>query len=168
MCPKNHLTHISLNHKSHMINKKMVILALFTFMLFFCSCNLCSLFGSYNLGNQFVLLDGDKMEDRMIVYNTTKEGCCHSGIPIIPSRLDTVTKYVHTALSNKEWIIARAITNEKQESYWIVNKNFSVDVSNCEKINCDSIIQSHVIGPLDFKSFKKKIRELNIELSFKE
>ncbi|MEO8960877.1 MAG: hypothetical protein ABI325_03285 [Ginsengibacter sp.] len=133
---------------------------------FFHSC--CSIWGAHDLGNKLILLEGDKTEDRAIVYCTTQKGCCRGGMYVIPSVGNQYHMYVETAKSNRNWVIAKTVQiKDKKENYWIINKNFDITNLNCDKINCDSIIQSHIIGPLNFIDFEKKVKGLNIDLSLK-
>ncbi|MBP6871377.1 MAG: hypothetical protein KBC43_05170 [Bacteroidales bacterium] len=72
------------------------------------SCNYCRLFGDNKLGGNFSLLEGDKIEDRMIIYCTGRSaGCCYTGIPVIPSRSDSLTHYVLDAVYDDKWILAK-------------------------------------------------------------
>jgi hypothetical protein len=122
------------------------------------------------------LLEGDKKEDRVIVYCTNnKSGICYGGNYVIPtyarhydSAGNNYAEYIETATSNKEWIIAKSFRiKEKQEYYWIINKDFDIKNLDCTKVNCDSIIQSYVTGPLSLTEFKSKMEAFNIELDFK-
>lgn len=130
------------------------------------------MWGDNDLGNNFSLLKGDRIEDRIIVYCTGRSArACVAGtfiVPIYSRHMDSTgryAEYVETAKSNDDFIIARTLhINDKKKNYWIISKNFSLD--NCDKINCDSIIQSNVIGPLDYSQFKTKQIELGINLQF--
>ena len=74
-------------------------------------------------------------------------------------------EFVDSAKSNDDFIIAKTLlVKDKTANYWIINKDFRID--NCDKINCDSLIQSHVIGPLDKEEFQKKTSELKLNLKF--
>jgi hypothetical protein len=136
------------------------------------SCN--ELWGDHPLGNNYSLSEGDKEEDRVIIYCPFKKlGICDSGIFVIPvyerhmDRNGTYAEYVLSAQSNEKWIIAKTLRRlENQENYWIIDKDFEVDHSDCSKTNCDSVIQAHVVGPLSPISFSKKIKMLKVELSF--
>ncbi len=137
------------------------------------SCN--EMWGDHSLGNNFNLLEGDRTEDRLIVYCTGKSaGACKGGIPVIPTYArhyddkGRYAEYVETAKSSGNWILAKSIQiKNKKENYWIISKNFDIENLNCDKINCDSIIQSHVTGPLSIIDFQKKIKELNMSISLK-
>jgi hypothetical protein len=75
--------------------------------------------------------------------------------------------YVETAKSNRNWIIANTIQiKDKKENYWIISKDFKINLDTCDKNYCDSIIQSHVTGPLNLNDFQYKAKGLNIDLSF--
>lgn len=128
--------------------------------------------GDNDLGNNFSLLEGDRIEDRIIVYCTGRSArVCRSGTYIVPTysrHLDSTghyAEYVETAKSNDNFIIARTLQiNNKKKNYWIINKDFSLE--NCGEMNCDSIIQSNVIGPLDYSQFKTMQIELGVILKF--
>jgi hypothetical protein len=130
------------------------------------------MWGDNDLGDNFSLLEGDRMEDRLIVYcDGRSAGACTTGTPIVPvysRHMDSAgryAEYVETAKSNDNFIIAKTLqVMDKRANYWIIDKNFSID--NCDKINCDSIIQSHVFGPLDKNEFQKKIAELKLIIKF--
>ena len=130
------------------------------------------MWGDNDLGDNFSLLEGDRTEDRVIVYcNGRSAGTCYIGTFIVPiySRHYASTghyaEYVDTAKSNDDFIIARTLhISDMKKNYWIISKNFSIE--NCDKMKCDSIIQSHVIGPLDYSQFKAKQGELDIDLQF--
>ena len=142
------------------------ILVLFTFLT--TSCN--ELY-NHSLGNHLSLWEGDTKEDRVIVYC---EGDCHGGIYVVPtyerqfdSSKQHYAEYVETATSNKKWVIAKTYRiKEKKENYWIISKEFDITNLNCVKENCDSILQSHVIGPLNLTEFKNKLQILDIDLNF--
>ena len=52
-------------------------------MVVFASCN--SLWGDHRLGKNISLLEGDRREDRVIVYCLHEEGNCNSGIYLLPT-----------------------------------------------------------------------------------
>jgi len=130
------------------------------------------MWGDNDLGNNFSLLEGDRIEDRIIVFcGGRSAGACMSGIPIVPvysRQFDSeghYAEYVESAKSNNDFIIARTLqVNDKRENYWIISKSFNLD--NCDKVKCDSLIQSHVFGPLEQNEFQKKISELKVNLKF--
>jgi hypothetical protein len=145
---------------------KAIMVSLLALIFSGTSCR--QMWGDHPLGNNLDLLEGDHIQDRVIVFCTGKSGgSCVSGIPVIPSYKDLATWYVQVAESNEKWVIAMAMNRNKSNSYWIINKNFKVDLSNYGKTDCDSILQSHVIGPLNFAEFQNKIQELKTELDFK-
>jgi hypothetical protein len=148
--------------------KKLIIVFFSILILIFIARSSCILFGSHNLGGKFFLLEGDKLTDKVVVYNTKSFGCCYTGIPVIPADVVNPSTYVDGAKYNRKWIIVRSINMDQAESYWIIDKNFKLNLDNCAEIDCDSIIQSHVKGPFDLVSFNDKLKELNINLKFKK
>lgn len=132
----------------------------------------CKEWYNHPLGNHLSLWEGDKKEDRIIVYC---EANCHGGIYVIPtyerhydSSRQHYAEYVETAASNKKWVVVKTFQiKEKRENYWIVSKDFDITNLDCSKANCDSILQSHVIGPLSLSEFKNKVGALDIDLDFK-
>ncbi|GEO11113.1 hypothetical protein [Segetibacter aerophilus] len=130
------------------------------------------LWGDNDLGDNFSLLEGDRTEDRIIVYCSGRSaGACMAGTPIVPvysRHMDSegqYAEYVETANSNDNFIIAKTVQlKDKRTNYWIITKGYGID--NCDKINCDSIIQSHVLGPLDQNQFQKEASKLKINLRF--
>src|SRR5215203_2650211 len=134
-----------------------------------CNCGR-QMWGDNDLGDNFSLMEGDRTEDKIIVYCSGRSaGVCMAGTFIVPSysrHMDTqghYAEYVETAKSNDDFIIVK--TNqikEKKANYWIIDKDLKI--ANCDKINCDSIIQSHVLGPLDERAFQIKRAELKINL----
>lgn len=126
------------------------------------------LWGAHDLGNKLTLLEGDKIEDRIIVYCTGySAGACIAGTPVIPSRRDSVKRYVKNAESNKHWVIVRSIRmQDGEDDYWIISKDFNIENLDCDKIKCDSIIQSYVKGPFKNDEFNKEKSRLEIDLAF--
>lgn len=140
------------------------------FILFFTSS--CSEWYNHSLGNNLSIWEGDKKEDRAIVYC---EGNCHGGIYVIPSydrHYDSngnYAEYVKEAISNNKWVIVKTVSiNEKKDNYWIISKDFNIENLDCAKENCDSIIQSSVLGPLNYKRFIEKNKELRTSLVFEK
>ena len=142
------------------------------FMIFFItSCN--EMWGHHPLGNHLSLLEGDKKEDRIIVYCSNEGGTCYGGIPVVPTynrqfdEKGRYAEYVQRAVSNKNWVIAETLQiKNKQKKYWIIKKAFDIEDVNCKKINCDSIIQTYVTGPLSILEFQAETKKLNIDLGF--
>lgn len=152
----------------------------------FNSCNYCGDFlGAYNLGNKLTLFARDNGHYDIIYCTGKSGGCCYGGLYVIPSAGNQYYMYVDTAKSNDDWVIVKttpilenieyAIVNKKEnfaktipmrESYWIINKDFVIKELDCNKENCDSIIQSHILGPLDIEDFNKKLLSLKIDIHF--
>jgi len=129
--------------------------------------------GDHSLGNNLSLLEGDRMEDKVIVYCSAKSvGVCKSGIYVVPTyerhyRDGNYAEYVEEAKSNGDWVIAKSVQIEdKKENYWIISKDFDIKSLDCGKNKCDSILQSHVTGPMNLIEFNNKKKVLNIELHF--
>ena len=153
-----------------MLKKAYLVIGIFAIVTSIDSCS--EFFGNHSLGNNFSLLEGDKIEDRIIVYCAGKEeNECNGGTFVVPRYKDHMingkyAEYVETAKSNNNWIIAKTFQmHAKLEKYWIINKKFNIANLNCDKINCDSIIQSQVIGPLNINEFQEKTKKLKIDLS---
>lgn len=141
----------------------------------------CSFQGAHDLGNNFTLVEGDRLEDRIIVFcSPKKRGCCKGGSYVIPTYENHYDKngryaeYVETAESNDRWIIIKSIAlKNKEEKYWIIDKDFELEerfkdwpmeegVSN----DFDLLIQSKITGPLNLDMFNQKRKELEIGINF--
>jgi hypothetical protein len=148
---------------------KKIAFFIFT-MFYFVSCNE---WYNHPLGNHLSLWDGDTKEDRIIVYC---EGRCYGGIYVVPtyarhydSSGQKYAEYVEEATSNKRWVIVKTYQiQEKKENYWLISKDFNIENLDCAKANCDSILQSHVTGPLSLSEFRSKLQTLNVDLDFKK
>ena len=133
------------------------------------SCNLQGYTGNYPLGNHLWLWDNDRKEEKIIVYC---EGDCNGGIYVVPTykrHYDSIkhnfSEYVEAAVSDKNWVVAKTLKiKEHRNLYYIISKAFNIEHVNCSKVNCDSILQSCVIGPLSKNEFKKREQLLNIDL----
>ncbi len=144
---------------------------IFTASFLFSNCGRQA-WGDNDLGDNFSLLEGDRIEDRIIVYCSGRSGgACMAGtyiVPVYSRHMDSAghyAEYVETAKSNEDFIVAKTLqVKDKTANYWIIDKGFSIN--NCDKMNCDSLIQSHVIGPLDKNEFQKKTSELKLGLTF--
>ncbi len=147
------------------MSKKFCYSILQVLVLFIVSCNWMS--GEYSLGNHLSLWDNDKEKTAIIVYC---EGDCHGGIQVLPirERQTASGEYVEEATSDKKWVIAKTFQiKENKENYYIISKDFNIENLDCAKANCDSILQSHVRGPLSLTEFKNKLQVLSIGLDFK-
>lgn len=141
----------------------------------------CALLGSHNLGANFVLLEGDRLEDKVIIYcSNKKEKCCTGGVYVIPkyenhyNEQGAYAEYVELAKSDGHLIIAKTIQlNNSTESYWIIDKNFELPEKfmdwpleeNIAK-EFDVLIQSQVMGPMNLDEFNKKLHEINASIAF--
>ncbi|KZS39459.1 hypothetical protein AWE51_13060 [Aquimarina aggregata] len=141
--------------------------------IFLSSCNLCGSFGANELGKNLVLLEGDHLEDRIIVLCSKKETerkCCTGGSYIIPlSYEEKKGQYVDVAEFDENWIIAKTIkySENNKEEYWIIDKNINLEEIDCYDVDCESIVKSKIIGPLELEEFNAKLKDFNIDLNFK-
>lgn len=130
----------------------------------------CDFYGNKDLGNKLTLWARDSPEGHFdIVYCSRYDmGGCVSGIYVIPTSVEeTYSMYVSTAKYDDKWVIAKTIqVEDNQEHYWIIDKSFDIESVDCWTANCDSILQSHVIGRLDSGGFVEKTQELDIRLRF--
>jgi hypothetical protein len=129
--------------------KKIKIL-IFTSILI--SCDFCKVFNhEESLGSNFSLIEEN------ILY-CTSQSCCNIGFPVIPPKIREVR-------FNDQWIIVKSIQKVNVISYWIIDKEFDIDLDKCAEIKCDSIIKANVFGPFLQKEFLQKKDSLNIDLS---
>jgi hypothetical protein len=121
------------------------------------------MWGDNDLGDNFSLSEGDRLEDRAIILCSGRSaGACKSGEYIVPSYQrhyddkGNYAEYVETATSDKHWIIAKTIQiADKKENYWIIQKGVGKKGNK---------VQPNVLGPFDKPSFNVKTKELNINL----
>ena len=130
----------------------------------------CELYGNKDLGNKLTLFARDSPEEHYdVVYCAVYDiGGCRSGIYVLPTAENKNSMYVETAKSNEKWIIAKTIKINDNKDYWIISKDFSLENVDCNKVSCDSIIQSHVTGALNYQEFTVKTKELGIDLKFEK
>ncbi|MEN2436737.1 hypothetical protein AAH994_15070, partial [Weeksellaceae bacterium A-14] len=73
------------------------------------------------------------------------------------------SEYVLSAKSDKNWIIVETeMLNEKTERYWLVDKRFSMDMNKCDQIDCNSLIQKHILGPFTHRELLLHLKEYKI------
>ena len=123
--------------------------------------------GSYYLGNNLYMMDWEG-GNKIIVHCSNKSGrTCYGGSPVIPHN-NPREVYVKTAKANEKWIIVRAITvDNNQLCYYLIDKSFKIDGLDWDIVNCDSIIQTQITGPLDLQEFENKTSKLGIDIKFK-
>lgn len=128
----------------------------------------CNEWYNYPLGANLSLWEGDKKEDRAIVYC---EGRCNAGIYVLPSyerHYDSsghYAEYVIKAKANAKWVIVKTMQiKEHRENYWIISKDFNIKNLDCSINRCDSILQSHVDGPFSLNEFQIKLEKMKIDL----
>ena len=115
-------------------------------------------YGSYSLGNNLYMLEGDKGR-KTIVYGTSIDGnTCYSGEPVIPTyenQYDSIgnfAEYVVDAKADDNWIIAK--TDNKlnhRRKYYIINKQH-----NIETLDTKEIVERYVISYTDSCEFANK------------
>jgi hypothetical protein len=139
------------------------------------SCN-CEFYGSHDLGNNFALLEGDRVEDRVIVYCSGKENnCCTGGTYVIPSFDQhyypdgTYREYVLKAESTEDWIVAKTKLKTEEIRYWLIRKNFlsAPDIKNSDFEDGEEtleLIKKNITGPMTKDQCIQKINELRIEV----
>ena len=132
--------------------KKIKLSHLLVIMIsFILSCR--QAWGDNDLGDNFSLLEGDRIEDRVIVYCSGRSaGACRAGtfiVPVYSRQFDTegqYAEYVETAKSNDDFIIARTLQIKgKKENYWIINKGFSLN-----KTQPDVLISKTITAPVPY------------------
>ena len=133
-----------------MSNKLICILILMTVLTVSCKETLC---GEIQLGNKFVVALEQKRNQ--IIFCTTNDYCCNSGFNAVPIGL---TDYAY----DDKWIIAKTV----KDGFWIIDKDFDINLDNCEKENCDEILKSHIQGNLTDERFKELTSRRNIDFEF--
>ena len=150
------------------------LLTLFSMIVLFLGCFNCANWGAHELGNNLVLLGGDRIEDRVIVYCTGRSSsdCCNGGSFVLPVYKDHMINgkynyFVKRVNYSDEWIIAELV-NAKTESirYGLINLYFEDDESDLREGQTTKIIDHKVIWPLSLKDFLNIKDSLNIELGF--
>ncbi len=113
------------------------------------------MFGTYNLGDGFYLMLGDKDSDRIIVYNDHYKHASDvvSGKNIIPSYEYWISDildhpYVQNIKYNSRWIIATT-SHKDTIYYWALDK--TLPVSRC------------VTGPLSKSEYMQFLHDSDIE-----
>ena len=136
---------------------------LFYFLISFAVLTSCSrLSGERSLGKNLTVVEGKKDEDRKIFYCPDKNKACSEGIRVVPN---STSEYVDAFSSNDEWIVARTVEIQgKKESYWIINKDFTLGDKDCGTTDCGEYIRTYVNGPLTLEDFEGHKEELKIEL----
>lgn len=126
----------------------------FLIFLFLSACS------SKDLGGGIYILEGDRVQDKIIVYCLGKKfGDCISGSYLIPRSYNEhfdssghYKEYVDNVAYNNDYIIATTFfIQERKHRYWIVVKNAERDKS--------------ILGPLDYKTFlfEKEARQMTLD-----
>lgn len=134
------------------MKKQFWIISLFTFLLTTsCKESWC---GEKDLGNRFTLVSDKPIQ---IIFCTTNATCCDSGWTGVPGG---VTEYGF----NKKWIIAKRSEND----YWIIDKDFEIDLTGFDIPGRYKFYQSHLRGNLTKLEFDKMKDSLDIRVEFKK
>ena len=77
-------------------------------------CFNCANWGAHELGNNLVLLGGDRIEDRVIVYCTGRSSsdCCNGGSFVLPVYKD------HMIKGKYNYFVKRRIHEKKSKTRW--------------------------------------------------
>lgn len=123
--------------------------------------------GSYDLGKNLYMMDWEK-GNKIIVHCSNKSGrTCYGGFPIIPHNYPREV-YVQSAKADDKWIIVKAITTEDNNvCYYLIDKSFNIEGLDWEVVNCDSIIQCQITGPLDSLKFERLKNKYNVSENLK-
>lgn len=127
----------------------------FFIFLFLSACS------SKDLGKNIYVLEGDRVQDKIIVYCTGKSfGDCISGSYLIPKSYNEhfdssghYKEYVDDVAYNNKYIIATTFfIREQKKRYWLITKNADRD--------------KFILGPLDYEKFLLEKKERGITLDF--
>jgi len=117
------------------------------------------------LGSGFILSEGDKIEDRAIIFCNTNKSCCNGGTYVIPSSGEQYYSYVDYVNHNNDWIFVSTIQiKDHSKKYWIISKKKIKNIKPTQE-NIDDIIGKSIMGPMKYEDWQKKIRLMNIKLS---
>lgn len=145
--------------------RKFLLKSIALLSLTFISCNLAQ--KDYYLGCNLYIMDGDRVEDRIIVYCTSNFlNDCYGGIYVVPTynrhmKNGKYSEYVENAISNDACVLVKTKQIELDKyNYWIIIKDQKLN--NLTRFNLcnDSIIQSYVYGPVDDPRQFSNIREI--------
>ena len=125
-------------------------------------------YGSYSLGNNIYMLEGDKGR-KTIVNGTTIEGnTCYGGQPLIPTyenQYDSIgnfAEYVVDAKSDDNWVIAKTNNHiNNQRKYYIINKKY-----NPNEMTVEDIINTQIECFRDSNEFATKCLSNGVEIKW--
>jgi len=110
--------------------------------------------GEKDLGNRFALVSDKPIQ---IIFCTTNDTCCDSGWTGVPGG---VTEYGF----DEKWIIAKREEND----YWLIDKDFEIDLTGFDVPGRYEFYQSHIKGNLTKKELNKIKDSLNIRIVLKK
>ena len=120
------------------------------------SCDYCkTVQGEESLGGRFSLINED--QDKSYILYCTSDECCNVGFPAVPSKVDAFQ-------FNNKWIVARSI-QDAEVGFWIIDKEFKVDLNRCDEIDCNATVKANVFGPFSQSEFLFKKDSLKIDLN---
>jgi hypothetical protein len=106
--------------------------------------------GETNLGNRFALVSDKPIQ---IIYCTSDNTCCDMGWDAVPLG---VTEYGF----DEKWIVAKRSEND----YWIIDKDFEIDLTGFDVPGRYEFYQSHIKGNLTKLNFDNIKDSLNIKI----
>lgn len=125
-------------------------------------------YGSYCLGNNIYMLEGDKTT-KTIVYGTSIKGkTCYSGEPLIPTydnQYDSIgnfAEYVVDAKADDNWIIAKTDNKSNhQKKYYIINKSNGI-----ERLDAQKILKNNITSYTDSVDFSNACQQYGIRMNW--
>lgn len=106
--------------------------------------------GETDLGNRFALVSDKPIQ---ILFCTSDDICCNSGWIGVPGG---VIEYGY----DEKWIIAKRDTDD----YWIINKDFEIDLSGFDVPGRYEFYESHITGNLTKLEYERMKDSLNINI----
>lgn len=131
----------------------------------------CSDSPKNNLGNNFYIMEGDRIEDNVMVYCTGIDVTgCYAGIYVVPSyetHYDSVglyNSYVVGAAVNDNIIVIETFQKSTSDtSYWLVDKSLKFMLDTCS-FECEKKIVNYRRGPLNRTKFIEYLIEQEIRV----
>lgn len=131
----------------------------------------CSDSTKNNLGNNFYIMEGDRMEDKVMVYCTGNDYTgCYAGIYIVPCHemhYDSIglhNSYVIGAAINDDFIAIETYQKSTSDtSYWVVDKSLKFILDTCS-FECEKLIANYRRGPFERTKFIAYLTEQEIRL----
>lgn len=140
------------------------------------SCNSCELQGSFFLGSNLYLMEGDKEEDRAVIkcgYIPRSNECCNGGMVVFPTKDDRMikgryNKHVEWVMFNERWIVIKyEYSNKQNESrflYTLLDKAKLAE-KDYSKSNFVDQVQDTAIGPISEIELNKYLKHYDIDIN---